>query len=100
MVMRWYETLSFVSTFVLSSSYYKVLPVLLITTVGLFSDVLCPLEAAIPMLRDGYYSFPLGGKAMVVLTGDSQGSILFHPLKPRILPSNKCTVVCLKGTFS
>lgn len=27
---------------------------------------------------------------MVVLMGDSQGSILFHPLKPCILPSNKC----------
>lgn len=37
---------------------------------------------------------------MVVLTRDSQGSILFHPLKPCILPSNKCIVVCLKGTFS
>lgn len=48
MVMRWYETLSFVSTFVLSSSYYKLLPILLITTVGLFSDAACPLEAATP----------------------------------------------------
>lgn len=34
------------STFVLSSSYYKLLAILLITTAGLFSDDVCPLEAA------------------------------------------------------